>query len=330
MSEPARDHVIAVVDEGLHEASDDVDWQESVYLAWRDQRAGFGGTHRIGNEVNRGVAGTSNTWSAVYADDGARYRCNDEDVPLELTQGQGLRCGRQQLVHDGQHLRFLIDDPACRVDFEVVDVPESVVVPGPRPAIGDGSDGGGVFFSGHFNARCRVRGTVEMAGRRAEIDAPAWRDHSWGVRRWDSFCSSRSFSGGDGAATHYGFYSVLGVDGTFRRGGVLVLDGRTLDVKEARMLVHLDDDGLRCPSAEIVYELGDGSTRQLRIDTIGGHLGVTRERMGWESCGDVSLDGRPIGWGFLEVNNNPRNGRDLPRVVLADGCTNGVVGPVHR
>ena len=231
-------------------------------------------------------------------------------------------------MHDGQRLRFVIDDPQCRVDFEVVDVPESVVVPGPRAAIGDGTDGGGVFFSGHFNARCRVRGTVEMAGQRVDIDAPAWRDHSWGVRKWDSFCSSRSFSGGDGDATHYGFYSVLGVDGSFRRGGALVLDGLALDVTAASMLVHLDDDGIRCPSAEIVYELADGTTRPLRIDTIGGHLGVTRERMGWESCGDVSLDGRAIGWGFLEVNNNPRNGREQPRVVLGEGCTNGVIGPV--
>src|SRR5689334_8802326 len=35
----------SVADEGLHPAGDDPDWQESVYLAWRDPVAGLGGNH---------------------------------------------------------------------------------------------------------------------------------------------------------------------------------------------------------------------------------------------------------------------------------------------
>ena len=91
------------------------------------------------------------------------------------------------------------------------------------------------------------------------------------------------------------------------------------------MLVHIDDDSLRCPSAEVRYDLADGSTTTVRIDTIGGMIGATRERFGWESVGDVSVDGEPGGWGFLEVNNNPRNGEQPPAFVLADALTNGVV-----
>ena len=91
------------------------------------------------------------------------------------------------------------------------------------------------------------------------------------------------------------------------------------------MLVHMDDDSLRCPSAEVRYDLADGSTTSVRIDTIGGMIGTTRERFGWESVGDVSVDGVPGGWGFLEVNNNPRNGEQPPAFVLADALTNGVV-----
>ena len=57
----------------------------------------------------------------------------------------------------------------------------------------------GTIFSNNFHVACRVSGTVELDGRRAEVvDAPAWRDHSWGVRRWDSFVSSRSFGGSHG------------------------------------------------------------------------------------------------------------------------------------
>ena len=54
----------------------------------------------------------------------------------------------------------------------------------------------GTIFSNNFHVFCRVRGTAELDGTKVEVDAPAWRDHSWGARRWDSFVSSRSFGAG--------------------------------------------------------------------------------------------------------------------------------------
>ena len=97
------------------------------------------------------------------------------------------------------------------------------------------------------------------------------------------------------------------------------------------MLVHLDDDSVRCPAAEVRYRLGTGELTVVRIETIGGMIGSTRARFGWESVGDVWVDGEPGGWGFLEVNNNPRNGRQPPAFVLADALTNGITRPrPHR
>ena len=84
---------------------------------------------------------------------------------------------------------------------------------------------------------------------------------------------------------------------------------------------------MKCPSAEVRYHLADSGTTSVRIQTIGGMLGVTRERCGWESVGDVWLDGDPGGWGFLEVNNNPRNGHDPPTFALADALTDGLTRP---
>ena len=84
------------------------------------------------------------------------------------------------------------------------------------------------------------------------------------------------------------------------------------------MLVHVDDDSVRCPSAEVRYTLEDGGTTTVRIDTIGGMIGVTAQRYGWESVGDVSVDGVPGGWGFLETNLNARNGAGPPAFVLAE------------
>ena len=46
---------------------------------------------------------------------------------------------------------------------------------------------------------------------------------------------------------------------------------------------------------------------------------------GWESIGDVWIDGEPGGWGFLEANINPRNGHSAPAFVLGDALTNGII-----
>jgi predicted secreted hydrolase len=176
-----------------------------------------------------------------------------------------------------------------------------------------------------------VRGTVELDGTAAEVDAPGWRDHSWGARRWDSFVSSRSFGGSHGEgdeALQFRFASMVGLNGSFFRFGSLTRAGQTLPVAGAEMLVHVDDDSVRCPSAEVRYRLEDGSATCVRIETIGGMIGATAQRYGWESVGDVLVDGKAGGWGFLETNLNARNGQSPPAFVLADGLTNGVVRAV--
>jgi len=312
-------------DEGLHPAGDDPDWQESVYLAWRDPVSGLGGNHRIGNELNRG---TANLWCGVYHENGTRFRCNGEALPLVRLEEVGLCAGPQRLFHDGAGLRFVLDGDGCRVDFEITDE-------GSRSFANAQSFTGtagtaGTIFSNNFHVFCRVRGTVELDGVAANVDAPGWRDHSWGARRWDSFVSSRSFVGthGEGEdAVHFRFASMVGVNGSFFRYGSLERDGAPVPIAGAEMLVHVDDDSVRCPSAEVCYRLEDGGTTLVRIETIGGMLGVTAQRYGWESVGDVSVDGEPGGWGFLETNLNARNGQSPPAFVLADALTNGVTRP---
>ena len=314
---------VNVADEGLHPPDDDVDWQESVYLAWRDRMVGLGGNHRIGNEANRD---TANLWCGVYRDDGTRFRHNDEDLPLRRLDARGLSAGPQRLFHDGERLRFVLEGEGCRIELEVEDDADSLTeVDAGAFAGSKGSTG--AIFSNNFHAFCRVRGTVVLDGDSVEIDAPAWRDHSWGVRRWDSFLASRSFGGSFGDSLQFRYGSMVGANNSFFRHGSLIQDGRPLDVTSASMLVGLDDDSLRCPSAEIRYELAAGGTTLVRVETIGGMIGATRERYGWESVGDVWVDGEPGGWGFLEVNNNPRNGRQPPAFALGDALTNGLTRP---
>ena len=314
---------VSVRDEGLHPASDDVDWQESVYLAWRDHATGLGGNHRIGNELNRL---TANLWCGVYHQDGTRFRHNAEELALHRLDEHGLSAGPQRLFHDGQRLRFVLQGAGCSMDLEIEDDADSITETD-ADAFAGSAGSAGAIFSSNFHAFCRAHGTVVLDGRTAQIDAPAWRDHSWGVRRWDSFLSSRSFGGSFGESLQFRYASMVGANGSFFRHGSLVQDGKPVAVDSAEMLASIDDDSLRCPSAEVHYRLAAGGTTRVRIRTIGGMLGVTRERCGWESVGDVWVDDEPGGWGFLEVNNNPRNGQDSPTFALADALTNGIIRP---
>ena len=313
----------SVKDEGLHPAGDDADWQESVYLAWRDHRAGFGGNHRIGNEVNRG---TANLWCGVYHDAGTRFRHNGEDLVLEHPDEHGLSAGPQRLFHDGERLRFVLQGDGCVVDLEIDDDPDSFVEANAETFSGSRGSAGAIF-SNNFHTFCMVRGTVTLDGRTEEVQGPGWRDHSWGVRRWESFLSSRSFGGTFGPSSHFRYGSMVGANGSFFRQGSLTRHGEPVAVAGTEMLVTVDDDSLRCPSAEVRYHLAEGGTTSVRIQTIGGMIGATRQRYGWESVGDVSVDDEPGGWGFLEVNINPRNGHDPPTFALADALTNGISRP---
>jgi hypothetical protein len=306
-------------DEGLHPAGDDPDWQESAYLAWCDTSSGLGGNHRMGNELNRE---TANLWCGVYQRGGARFRGNGEGLPLVRLHEEGLCAGPQRIVRDGERLYFVLDGDGCRIEFEIEDS-------GPRSYANAqtfvGTAGtAGTIFSNNFHVFCRVRGTVSLDGTKTEVDAPAWRDHSWGARRWDSFVSSRSF-GAEHGDDRYRFASMVGTNGSFFRVGAVSRAGESVPVSGARMLVHVDDDSVRCPSAEIVYDLEGGETTTVRIDTIGGMVGATAQRYGWESVGEVSVDGVGGGWGFLETNINPRNGEDPPVHVQGQAMSNGIV-----
>jgi hypothetical protein len=238
---------------------------------------------------------------------------------------RGLGAGPQRIFSDGERLRLALDDAGCKAELEITDEGERAYA---NAQTFTGTAGAaGTIFANNFHVFCRVRGVVELDGARSEVDAPGWRDHSWGVRRWDSFLSSRSFGGEHGEGDdrlRFRFASMVGVNGSFFRHGGLERAGRRVGVASASMLVHVDDDSVRCPSAEVRFELEDGTRRTVRIDTIGGVLGVTGQRYGWESVGDVSVDGEPGGWGFLETTLNARNGQSPPAYVLGETLTNGV------
>ncbi len=304
-------------DEGLHPAGPDEAWQESVYLAWRDVHAGIGGQHRIGNELNRE---TANLWCGVYADSGARFRHNDEGVPLVYCERRpGLECGPQAMFHDGDVLRLVLDGDGCALDLVVHDPPGSI-----SWIEKSANELEGRIYIDHYNGHCRVTGRATLDGRQYEVDAMGWRDHSWGPRLWDSIVCTRSLGGGFRSGLSFSLLTFLGTDGQLLRRGYVARDGKRIPMCVAELWVGIEEDGVSARGGELSCTIEDGSGYVFDFEVTGGMLGVTRERYGFESIVRVRTEGEPEGWGFLEINNNPRLGEAGPFAVLHEGLVNGL------
>ncbi len=322
----------ATEDEGLHPAGDDPDWQESAYLAWRDPASGLGGNHRIGNELNRG---TANLWCGVYHEGGGRFRWNGEGLPLVRLDQAGVCAGPQRLFHDGERLRFVLDGDGCRAELEITDEgPRSFA--NAQSFTGTAGDGGHDLLQqlprrlpgpGHGGARRHPGG-----GRRPGLAGPLLGRAPLGQLPLEPELRRLAREGDETLQFRYGSHG--GRQRQLLPPRLALAHGEPVPVAGAEMLLHVDDDSVRCPSAEVRYRLEDGGTTCVRIETIGGMIGATAQRYGWESVGDVSVNGEPGGWGFLETNLNARNGQNPPAFVLADALTNGFVrvdaGQPHR
>ncbi len=242
----------------------------------------------------------------------------------------GCARGPQRIFHDGSQLRFVLDGDGdgCRADLVITDEGERSFanaktfsgavgrdrhdllqqLPRGLPRHGHGgarrSAGGGgrrpgaggttPGACGAGTASSRAAASVARTGRattRCTSASPPWSGPTGA-----SSASARSTRGGEkvpgGGRRHAGARR--------RRLGVVSLGGGPATTLE------------------------DGGTTVVRIATIGGMIGVTAQRHGWESVGDVTVDGVPGGWGFLETTLNARNGSAPPGFVLGEAMTNGI------
>jgi hypothetical protein len=306
--------MIKLEDEGLHESGPDADWQESVFLAWRDPSTGIGGDHRIGNELNRGVA---NMWCGVYTDSGERFRLNDENVPLQrLHDVRGLRCGPQRMFHDGRSLRFALETEQCRVDLAVTDMPSSE----------HWLDNSGVMLtsqSNHYDIHCTVEGTARIGGRTLTVSGQGWRDHSWGVRRWGQILHHRCLSGNFGERYVFDFFSMLFANGDLIKGGRITENGKREAVANFEFVVAMADDCLTARSATIRGRRSDGREFEVNFALADGVVVQTREYVGIETVGSVRNAAGEQGFGYFALSSNARAGREFPVVALHSVLQNG-------
>ena len=252
-------------------AGDDPDWQESAYLAWRDPVAGLGGNHRIGNELNRG---TANLWCGVYPDAGDRFRSNGEGLDLLRLDGHGL-------VRVRNASSMTANDCASNWTGMAAASISKSTTPGPglreRADVYRHAGTAGTIFSNNFHVFCRVRGPSRSTGivesGRAGVARPLLGGAALG-----QLCLEPEFRGEHGRAlTRSGSVSPPWWGRTAASSASVAQPRRrTRAVASAEMRVHVDDDSVRCPAAEVRYLLEDGGAITVHIETIGGMIGATR------------------------------------------------------
>lgn len=315
-----------LADESEHEPGPELYWQESAVLNWRDSTAGVGGNLHLGRYVNRGIA---NVLVGVYTDDGLGYRINSDDHPVEHVD-RGLISGPLRIVHDGEHLRALVDTPDCALDLIITDLSDDAEAPASHD-----SDFGDRVASVHFNVECALRGTVRIGDRRIEVkDGYGHRDHSSGERKFkpgESVGAYRWLAGGvPGRITFSLYWMLLPGGGLIRRGWARIA-GERIPVVDQQITLELMEDGISARGARARFTLDNGEPFDVRYEAKGGAAMVVEELTNIMQAGNIEFSDGSRGYATLEYVNNVSQGADVPSfsefVLVANGI-NATCKPV--
>jgi hypothetical protein len=300
-------------DELPHPIGDDPAWQESVFLQWFDVRAGVGGTHRVGHEPNH-LGGTAVINFGVFSPT-QRFRRNFV-VPLE-DAGDGLGAAGHSYRYEGQP-HYRVTERDCELDITVEDFyPRTDFFP-------RGDSLTTEFAPHHFEASGRITGTLRLGDEIHEIDALGHRDHSWGIRRWDTLLSHRWICGTFGPDLSFGSIIWHARDGSLTKGAYVVRDGEVIYATEIDVITWQDVDGLTHRGGEAIWQLPGGDQLHLECRGVDGTLSDQHDVAWIDLLCTVEHEGRTGACDF-EISTNPRQGTGPIMLSLnadtADGLT---------
>jgi hypothetical protein len=295
-------------------------WQDSAFVVWHARESGIGGVFRIGHEPNH-AGGVAALWFGVVTKDGTRFRRNTSNALGDADRfenGFGALDGRYRILHD-RTVRYRVDDGECRVELEVADFY-------PRTDF-FARDAGSLteeFASSHFETSGRITGTVELAGRRYEVDGLCHRDRSWGIRRWNTLLNHRWIPGTIGPELSFGSLAWHAVDGTLVRFGYVVRDGRVIHADDVDIVVYMEPDGTTYRGGASVWSLPGGERFSLECRPYDALLFEHHNVGDIDAICEIEVDGKP-GFCDLAVSTNPRAGSGpittALRATSADGLS---------
>lgn len=288
--------------EGPQRPGPDPWWQDSVFLHWYDPVAGIGGAHRIGYEPNQGD-GQVCSWRTILTAEGRRFRRLEPALPLrEVSDGFGG--GAQQILFDAGSPHLIIDEPGCKADLHMTDFYRPIdLFPLSSGALS------AEFAHRHLESTGRITGTIELDGRRYEVDGLAHRDHSWGVRHWEgSVLNARWCSGSFGPELSFCALSWHAVDDSIATFGFVVRDGVVTYASSADLIASFDMDGISVRGGEVTLHLPDEPDLTFRPKLIDGAVHEFRSFAWVDALCEIAWDGK-IGYCDYQVIANPRDGR---------------------
>lgn len=302
--------------EGVQPSQPDEAWQESVFLAWYDDKLGVGGIQRIGNEINRKQ---SNLWCGIFDTAGQSFRLMKEKVPLvHYPDGQGFICAEQKFYLDDAGIHWAFDHPDCQVELTLTDHSSGDLWNGAT------SSTESVSQKGHFHKFCDVKGSVRIGNKTFEVNGKGWRDHSYGPRDWTGFLHHRCFAGTFGDGDALDITGMLHKDGVLSRGGVVVTGGQRVDFFDHSMTMAVGEDGFTAWTGDLVGTLPDGKPLSAHFEAAGSVFVETLGYFGYEAVGIVTTSDGRRGVGYMAASNNSRDGYSRPPLIQAAVWENGL------
>ena len=297
-------------------------WQDSVSIVWHADEAGIGGYIRIGHEYDSDPRGpVVALWFGLVTEDGLRYRRNTSEPMVDgdrLDLGFGAQGGDYSITFENGRLRHRVTDEDCAVDLAVEDFyPRTDFFPATAGSLVE------EFAAAHFECSGRITGHVRLGENEYEVDGLCHRDHSWGVRRWDTLLNHRWTPGTVGPELSFGAISWHSVDGAVRRFGYVVRDGVVTHAEEIDTVVTFEADGVGARSGRTVWRFADGEEMVLDCVPIDGILFTQHEVASVDNICAIEIDGRR-GFCDLEVSTNPRGGTAAVTSAIGAITTDGL------
>lgn len=188
-------------DERRHPPGPEPLWNEAWGFDWAARDGRLGGFVRLVLYPNLGVAWY---WACLAGEGRPLVVVLDHDVPLPRT---GLEV-RSEGLWAAHNLETPLDhwSLGCEAFAVGIDDPTEIDgdLRGDRVPFGHDleweTDGPVVAdpAGGRYDMPCRVTGEVLVGHEVVEVDAPGWRDHTWGLAPWWTSSWRRAWSAADG------------------------------------------------------------------------------------------------------------------------------------
>ena len=312
-------------DEIAHSPGSHPDWQESIVIYVWDAEQKCYAFFRIGHEPNQPDGGSIAVWNNIWSPN-EHYKYYDA-VPLRaedrLSNGFGGG-GTSKYTYDGRH-HWTIRDKDVSADLVMEDnhAPFDFFPAGHNL---------GEVAANHIEATGKVNGTIVFKGKTYKIkDAVGHRDHSWGVRKWETMTTHRwapAIFGNDFVA--HGI-AMIAPDRSLTQFGFVIRDDVFYVPKEVTLACLMESDGLTNRGGVVNFKMESGEQLEVVYWNITpGGLAFHRGYPCFDPMATVTC-GRRKGVGLMECANNTMNGTLRPnqKILISGHIDNGIFPYMH-